>query len=61
MDGAIHHMWNMASVARVIYSLESQLVSLGGVCLEPSTNNVVDYGVIIELLCDVISHGVQSL
>jgi ribonuclease HI len=36
-------------------------VSSGGVFLEPSTNNVVEYSVIIELLHDAISHGVWYL
>jgi ribonuclease HI len=36
-------------------------VSSGGIRLEPSTNNVAEYNVVIELLCDAISHGVQSL
>jgi ribonuclease HI len=61
VDGASHHMWNMASVAWVIYSPEGQLVSSGGVRLEPSMNNVAEYSVIIELLRDAISHGVRSL
>jgi ribonuclease HI len=58
VDSSNRHSQNMASVAWVIYSPEGQLVPSGGVCLEPSTNNVVEYSVIIEILHDVISHGV---
>jgi ribonuclease HI len=36
-------------------------VSSGGVCLGPSTNNVAEYSVIIEILRDAISHGILSL
>jgi ribonuclease HI len=36
-------------------------VSLGGIHLEPSTNNVAEYIVVIEILCNGISHGVRSL
>jgi ribonuclease HI len=36
-------------------------VSSGGVCLEPSTNNVAEYSVVVELLHDAISHGIRSL
>jgi ribonuclease HI len=36
-------------------------MSSSGVCLGPSTNNVVEYSVIIELLRDAISHGILSL
>jgi ribonuclease HI len=61
MDGAICHTRNMASVAWVIYSPEGELVSSGGVCLEPSTSNVVEYSIVIEILCNSISHGVQYL
>ena len=38
-----------------------QVLSSGGVCLRPSSNNIVQYSVIIELLQDAISHGVLSL
>jgi ribonuclease HI len=58
---ASHHTQNMTSTAWVIYSPEGQLVSSSGICLEPSTNNVAEYRSIIKLLCDAISHGVQSL
>jgi hypothetical protein len=60
-DGASHHTQNVASVAWVIYSPDEQLVSSGGICLEPSMNNVVEYSIVIELLHDAISHGVRSL
>jgi len=46
---------------RVIYSHEGQLVSSGGVCLKPSTNNVAEYSIVIDLLHDAIAHGVRSL
>ena len=36
-------------------------MSSGGVCLRPSSNNVAEYSVVIELLRDSISHGVHSL
>jgi ribonuclease HI len=60
-DGASRHTQNMASAAWVIYSPKGQLVSSGGVRLEPSMNNVAEYSIIIELLRDAISHGVRSL
>jgi hypothetical protein len=58
MDGASRHTWNMASATWVIYSPEGQMVSLGGIHLEPSKNNMDEYSVFIELLCNSISHGV---
>ena len=33
----------------------------GGVCLRPSSNNVAEYSVMIEILCDAISNGILSL
>ena len=49
-NGAIHHTCNLASVAWVIYSPLGQLVSAGGACLGPASNNVAEYRVVIELL-----------
>ena len=60
-DGASHHTQNLASVAWVIYTAMGQVLSSGGVCLQPSLNNVAEYSAIIELLCDAISHGIHSL
>ena len=59
-DGSSRHTQNLASTAWVIYSPEGPLVSLGGVCLGPSMNNVAEYSV-IELLCNAISHGILSI
>jgi ribonuclease HI len=61
VDGASRHTWNLASAAWVVYSPEGMLVYSGVICLGPSTNNVVEYSVVIEVLCDSISHGILSL
>ena len=61
VDGASHHTQNSASAAWVIYTPTGQVLSSRGVCLRPSSNNVVEYSVIIHLLQDAISHGVLSL
>jgi hypothetical protein len=58
IDDASHHSWNAASAAWVIYSPEGKLVSLRGVCLKPSMNNVAKYSIVIELLHDAILYGV---
>ena len=60
-DGANYHTQNSASASWVIYTPTGQVLSLGGVCLQISSNNFVEYTVIIELLRDAISHGVHSL
>ena len=61
MDGASRHTQHSASAAWVIYTPTGQVLSSGGVCLRPSSNNVVEYSVVIKLLRDAISHGVLSL
>jgi hypothetical protein len=58
IDSSSHHTQNMASSAWVIYSPKGQLVSSGGIFLEPSTNNLAKYSIIIDILRDAISHGV---
>ena len=53
-DGASCHTQNSTSVAWVILTPTGQVLYLGGICLRPSSNNVVEYSAIIELLQDVI-------
>ena len=60
-DGASHHIQHSSSVVWVIYTPTVQVLSSGGICLWPSSNNVVEYSAIIELLQDAISNGVLSL
>ena len=60
-DIASRHTQHSASAAWVIYTPMGQVLSSGGVCLRPSSNNVAKYSVVIELLRDAISHGVLSL
>ena len=60
-DGGSCHTQHSASAAWVIYTPMGQVLSSGGVCLRPSSNNVAEYSVVIELLRDAISHGIFSL
>ena len=59
--GAIRHTQNLYFVAWVIYAHLGQLVSSRGVCLWPSSNDVDEYSVLIKLLRDAISNGIQFL
>jgi ribonuclease HI len=61
IDRASRHTQKLASAAWVVYSPKGVLVSLGGVCLGPSTNTMAKYRVVIEILRDSISHGIRSL
>ena len=60
-DGASHHTQHSTSAAWVIYTPMDQVLSLGGVCLRPSSNNVVEYSTVIKILQDAILHGILSL
>ena len=46
-NGASRHTQNSASATWVIYAPMGQVLSLGGVCLRPSSNNVAEYSVVI--------------
>ena len=61
MDGASHHTQHSASATWVIYTPMGQVLSSRGIYLRPSSNNVAEYSVVIELLRDAISNGVLSL
>jgi ribonuclease HI len=50
VDDASHHTRHLASTAWVIYFPFNQLVSVGGVCLGVTTNNVVEYSAVVEIL-----------
>ena len=60
-DGTSCHTCNLASATWVIYSPSGQLVTSGGACLGPATNNVAENRVVIELLWDALSHGITQL
>jgi len=52
---------NISSAAWVIYSPLGQILSSAGSCLGLSTNNLVEYSVVIELLTNSIGHGIDHL
>ena len=60
-DGVSHHTQHLASTTWVIYAPMGQVLSSGGICLWPSSNNVAEYSAVFELLWDAISHGILSL
>jgi len=60
-DGACRNTQNISSAAWAIYSPSDELVSMHGVSLGQTTNNIVEYSAVIELLSESISFGIQSL
>ena len=60
-DGAFLHTMNLSSAAWVLYSPAHNLVSSGGVCICPATNNIVEYEVVIGLLTEAASRDIRDL
>jgi ribonuclease HI len=60
-DGASQHTQRLASTAWVIFTPQGQLLSFRGICLGDTTNNVVEYSAVIELLRDALSLGISHL
>jgi ribonuclease HI len=60
-DGASQHTQRLASATWVIFTPRGQLLSSRGICLGDTTNNVVEYSAVIELLRDALSHGISRL
>lgn len=61
IDGANRHTWNLASTAWVIYYPSIQLMVLRGVCISPTSNNISEYIVAINLLSEEVSIDIDSL
>ena len=60
-DGASRSSRNLSSAAWAIFYPSGELVSFRGVCIGQSTNNIVEYSALIELLSDAITHGICQL
>ena len=60
-NGSSRHTYNLALATWVIYSPSGQLVSSGGACLGPASNNVAEYRAVIEILWDSLSCGITQL
>jgi ribonuclease HI len=60
VDGASRHTQNIASAAWVIYQFD-QVVSSGGICLGPTTNNMAEYHAVIGLLTQASSLGISRI
>ena len=60
-EGACCHTLNLSSTASVLYSPAYDLVSLGAVCIGPTTNNITEYRAVIGVLTEAVSHDVHNL
>ena len=61
VDDASWHTRRLASISWVIFTPRGQLLSSIGICLGDTTNNVVEYSAVIELLRDALSFGISHL
>jgi ribonuclease HI len=61
MDNTIRHTRRLSSAAWVIFTPGGQFLSSRGICLGDTTNNIVEYIIVIEFLCDAFSHGISHL
>jgi ribonuclease HI len=59
-DGASRHTQNISSAAWVIYQFD-EVVSSGGICLGPATNNMAEYHAVIGLLTQASSLGISRI
>ena len=60
-DGACRSTRNISSATWVIYSPSDELVSMNGVSLGQTMNNIAGYSAVVELLSESISFGIRSL
>jgi len=60
-DGASWHTWNLDSATWVIYYPAGQLMVSRGVCIGHTSNNMVEYIVVINRLSESISYGINLL
>ena len=60
-DSSNLYTLNLALVAWVLYSPIGDLVSSGGVCLGPSTNNIIEYHAVIGLFMDSLDNDVREI
>ena len=58
-DGASHYTLNLTLATWVLYSPTGNLVSLGGTCLGPTTNNFAEHHVVNGLLTEALTNYVS--
>ena len=61
VDGASRNTRNLSSAAWVIYDPIGELINSQGIFLGPTTNNVVEYSTVLELLTKAINLGIFTL
>jgi len=60
-DGACHSTRNLSSATWAIYDPHGELIDLQGIFLGPTTNNIVEYSAILELLLEAIALNIREM
>ena len=60
-DGSHRYTLSLASTTWLLYSLASEMVSLGGILLGPSTNNLAEYEALIRFLMEALANDVRKI
>ena len=60
-DGACRSMQNLSSAAWALFAPDGELVDLQGIFLGRTTNNIVEYSAVIELLSEVVALGIRNV
>ena len=60
-DGACRSTQNLSSVEWATYDPNGELIDLEGICLGHTTNNIVEYSVVVELLLEAIALDIREL
>lgn len=61
VDGASCSTQNLSFEAWAIFAPNGELVSMKGIFIGLSTRNIVEYSAVVQLLYDVILHGIHCL
>lgn len=61
VDGVCCSTQKLSSVAWDIYDPHGELIDLQGICLGRTTNNIVEYNAVIELLSEAIALDIREL
>ena len=59
-DGASCSTRNLSSAAWVIYDPVGELINLQGIFLGPTTNNVTECSIVLELLTEAVNLGIRA-
>ena len=58
--GACRRTQNLSFAAWVIYDPHGELIDIQGICLGQTTNNIIKYSAVLELLSEAIALDIQD-